>query len=73
MKSEKLNDTEYNEAACVLLTCPCCVREVNLCDESVSVGSGLSEVCRFRMDHVTLAVWIQNLQRPEEAAGVGTQ
>lgn len=37
--------------------------EVNLCDESVSVRSRLSEVSRFRMDHVTLAVWIQNLQR----------
>lgn len=46
-------------------TCPCGVREVNLCDESVSIWSRLSEVSRFRMDHVTLAVWIQNLQRQQ--------
>ena len=52
----------------IRLTGPGCVREVDLCDESVSVRSRFSEVSRFRVDQVTLTVWIQNLQTQRETA-----
>lgn len=47
----------------IILTCPCKVWQVDLCDESVSVRARLSKVSRFRMDHMTLAIRVQNLQR----------
>ena len=56
------NYKKTNALAHWLLTCPGSVGEVHLSDKPVPPWARIPKVCRLRVDHLSLAIWIWDLR-----------